>query len=181
MNKASALGLLSLSQRERTKVRDCSRRVLQAPTKSPQLRCRVLPALDGSRNGQRQFLVAPEIPLARDRASRARGNHDPNHPIQAQASEPDNRNPGHRDRSGAVAGICSLRSVDFGDAAKEYARNRSHSCAGNERASLIDSLIIAVCCGKRNCRPLTSILSPPAGRGGAPHHYHSISDSCAPQ
>src|SRR5438270_3839283 len=37
--------LLSLSQRERTKVRDCSTRDLQVPTKSFQGHCRVLPSL----------------------------------------------------------------------------------------------------------------------------------------
>src|SRR5438067_1578694 len=62
------LGLLALFQRERIKVRDYDD--FQAPTKSLQARCRVLPALDGSRSGRRQFLVALEIPLASDRASR---------------------------------------------------------------------------------------------------------------
>ena len=157
--------VLSLSQRERMKVRDCSTRVVQGLTKWLQARCRVLPALDGSRSGRRQFPAQLEIYPVSDRVSRGGGNHDPNHPIRSQASRSDNRNPGCKDRWDAVAGICNLRSVDFGDGARECARNRSRSCGGNDDASLIDSLIRVVSCEKRNYRPLTSILSPIAGRG----------------
>ena len=158
--------LLCLSQRERIKVRDCCEYHLQVPTKSLRGHCRVLPSLDGSRSGRWQFLVSLEIPFASDLASRAGGNHDPSHPIRSQALGRGNRNPRRRDQSGAVAEICSLRSVDFGDVAREYARNRSLSFGGNEDASLIDSLITALSCGKRNYGPLTSVLSPRAGRGG---------------
>ena len=166
MNKLRVIGLLSLSQRERTKVRDCSTHDFQAPTKSPQERYRVPRGFGDSRNGQRQFLVWLEIPFAPDRASRAGVNHDPNHPVRLRVSGRDNRNQGRTDQPGAVAGICNLRSVDFGDVAREYARNRSRSCGGNEDASSINSLITAVSCEKRNYRPLTSILSPITGRGG---------------
>jgi hypothetical protein len=156
--------LLSLFQRERMKVRDCFECDLQAPTRSFQGRYRVLRGLDGSKSGGCQFLIRIEIPLASDRVSRAGGNHDPNHPIRSKASGPGNRNPGHRDQSGAVAGICSLRSVDFGDGAREYVHNRSRFCGGNERSSLIDSLITAVSCEKRNYRP--PHLSPLPASGG---------------
>jgi hypothetical protein len=166
MNKGGVTGLLSLSQRERIKVRDCCECDFQAPTKSPQGRCRVLPALGGSTSGRRQFLVWLEISFVPGRVLQGGGSCGLNHPIRWQASRPDNRNPGRKDRSGVVAGIYNVRSSDFEDDARECARNRSRSYGENEDASLIDSLITAVSCEKRNYRPLTSILSPIAGRGG---------------
>ena len=178
MNKTCLIHLLSLSQRERIKVRDCCECDFQAPTKSPQERYRGPRGFGDSRNRRRQFLAWLEIPFALDRVSRAGGNHDPNHPVRSRVSSSDNRNPGCKDRSDAVAGICNLRSVDFEDGAKEYARNRWRSCGGNEDASLINSLITAVSCEKRNYRLLTSILSPRTGRGGAPLPYGSSLEAC---
>ena len=158
--------LLSLSQRERMKVRDCGLSDFQGPTKSPQERFRVLPGLDDSRSGRRQFLAWLKIPIAPDRAPRAGRSHDQNHPIRSQVSCPDNRSLGCKDRWGAVAGIYKQRTFDFEDVAREYVRNRSRSCGGNERASSTPFLILPVCCEKRNYRPLTSVLSPRTGRGG---------------
>jgi hypothetical protein len=165
-------GLLSLSQRERMKVRDCYECDFQAPTKSLQARYRVPRGFGDSRNGQRQFLVQLEISPVSYRVSRAGGNHAPSHPIRSRASGRGNRNLGRRGQSGAVAGIYKWRTFDFEDVAREYIRNRSRFCGGNGRGLLPDSLITAVSCEKRNYRPLTSILSPRAGRGGAPHYYH---------
>jgi hypothetical protein len=165
-NHAPVSFLLSLSQRERMKVRDCCDGDFQAFPKSTQERYQVLPGLDDSRSGSRQFLVFPKIRLVPDRVSRAGGSCDLNHPIRWQASRPDNRNPGCKDRWDAVAGIYELRTSDFEDGAREYVRNRSRSCGGNEHASLTDSLIMVVSCEKEKYRPLTLILSPQAGRGG---------------
>ena len=178
MNKTCLIRLLSLSQRERIKVRDCCGCDFQAPTKSPQERYRGPRGFGDSRNGRRQFLAWLEIPFALDRVSRAGGNHDPNHPVRSRVSSSDNRNPGCKDRSDAVAGICNLRSVDFEDGAREYARNRSRSSGGNERSPSTLSLLTSRSCEKRNYRPLTSILSPRTGRGGAPLPYGSISQAC---
>jgi hypothetical protein len=158
--------LLSLSQRERTKVRDCCERDSQAPTKSSQGRRRVLHVLGGSRIGRQRFLVWLKIPTESDRASRAGANHDLNHPIRWQASRPDNRNPERKDRWDAVGEIYELRTFDFEDGARECVRNRSRSCGGSGRASLTDSLVTAVSWEKKNYSPLTSILSPQTGRGG---------------
>src|SRR2546430_4784064 len=152
--------LLSLSQRERMKVRDYSAHDFQAPTKSLQERYRVPRGFGDSRNGQRQFLVQLEISPVSYRVSRACGNHTRTHPIRWLASHSDNRNLGCKDRSDAVAGICNLRSVDFEDGAGEYARNRSRSSGGNERSPSTLSLLTSRSCEKRNYRPLTSILSP---------------------
>jgi hypothetical protein len=165
-NRAAVSFLLSLLQRERIKVRDCSPRVLQAPTKWPQERYRVLHVLDGSKSGQWQFLVWLGIPLASHRASRAGGNHDRNHPIRSQASVPDNRNPRRKDRSDAVVGIYKQRTFDFEDGARECVHNLLRFCGGNGGASSKNFLIRAVSWEKRNYRPLTLILSPRAGRGG---------------
>ena len=158
--------LLSLSQRERMEVRDCWDGDFQALPKSTQARYQVLPGLDDSRSGSRKFLVLPKIRLVRYRVSPAGGSCDLNHPVRWQASGPDNRNPRCKDRWDAVGGIYELRTFGFEDGAREYVRKRSRFCGGNERASLTDSLITAVSCEKKKCGPLTSILSPPAGRGG---------------
>jgi len=167
MNKNCVIGLLSLSQRERPKGRDCHD--FQAPAKSHQERCRVLREPDDSKNGLWQSLVQTEIFLGFDHVSHVPENHDPSRRVRSRVSTPGNTNPRRKDQAGAVAGIYRPRTFDFEDVARECARNQSRSCGGNERASLTDSLIIAVSCEKRNCRPLTSILSPQAGRGGAPH------------
>ncbi len=161
--------LLSLSQRERMKVRDCSTRIAPRLTKWLQGRCRVLPALDDSRSGRRQFLVWLEIPHAPDRASRAGGNHGPNHPTRSRVSRSDNRSPGRKDRRGAVAGIYEQRTFDFGDGARECVRNRLPSCGDIAHESLVGCLELAIDCEKIIAHPLTSILSPQTGRGGRQH------------
>jgi len=167
-NRAPVSFLLSLLQREKIKVRDCSPRVLvlQASTKWPQERYRVLHVLDGSKSGQWQFLVWLEIPLASNRAPRAGGNHDLNHPIRSQASAPDNGNPRRKDRSDAVVGIYKQRTFDFEDDAKECVHNLLRSYGENARESLEHSLRRHHRLREEKFTPLTSILSPRAGRGG---------------
>ena len=169
MNKNCVTRLLSLSQRERIKVRDCSARVLQAPTKWPQERYRVPPEFDDSRTEQRQSVVSLRISCVPDRAPRGCGIRGPNHPIRWQASRPDNRNPRYMDRSDAAAGIYTPRTFDFEDGARECVHNRLRSYEENARESLEHCLRLAIDCEKRNCVPLTSILSLPAGSGGRQH------------
>jgi hypothetical protein len=170
MSKRRFMILLSLSQRERIEVRDWSPRVFLALTKSPGGRCRVLPGLDDSRIESRQFLVWPEIPLACGHAFREDDSRGLNRQVRWQVSGPDNRNPRCKDRWDAAAEICSVRSFDFEDDAREYVRNRSPFSGGNGRESLGECLAMPISQVKRNRPPLTSILSPQRGRGGLRMH-----------
>jgi hypothetical protein len=140
MNKLCPTRLLSLSQRERIEVRDCSGRVVRGLTKWPGERYRVLPGPDDSKSERRRSLVWLGIPLAVGRVLPGPCSHGLNRPIRWQASGPGNRNPGCTDRSGVVAGIYRLRSFDFEDVARECARNRSPSYGENGRESLGDYL-----------------------------------------
>jgi hypothetical protein len=157
--------LLSLSQRERMKVRDCCERDLQAPTKSLQARYPVPRGFGDSKNEQQQFLVALEISLVSYRASRVGKNHVPSHPIRSRVSEPGNKSPGHRDRLGAVAEIYKLRTFDFEDGARESVRNRSPSCGDNAHESFVGCLKLAIDCEKIIAYP--SPQSSPRLRGEA--------------
>ena len=162
MIKSHVTSLLSLFQRERIQVRDYSGYVFRALTKWLGERYRVLRELDDSRSELRQFLVWPEILLVPGRVFRGGGSHGLNHPIRWHASRPDNKNPGRKGRSGAVAGICNVRSFDFEDGARGCVRSRSRVCGDSRRESLGDCLTTAIFYEKRNC-PLTSILSPQIG------------------
>ena len=139
---------LSPSQRERTEVRNCSGHIFQWPTKSPEEHYRVLAGPDGSRIESQQFLSWPRIVLVSGRISRGADNRGPNHPIQWQVSESDNRNPECTNRSDAGAGICNRRGFDFEDDAREYVRNPSRSCGDNVPDSLGHGLTIAFFCEK---------------------------------
>ena len=131
MNKRPARVRLSLSQRERIEVRDCSESVPQAPAKLPGGRYRFLPEFDDSKSGSRQYLRSPEIPLVHDPAFCEDDSHGPNHPTRLRVSRPDNRNPECKDRWDAAAGICNGQSFDFEDVAKECARNQWRFCGGS--------------------------------------------------
>jgi hypothetical protein len=167
MTKRCLIKRLSLSQRERMEVRDCSRRVFQALTKLPGERYRVLPGPDDSKSERRQCLVSPKIPLVPGRVFCEGDNHGLNHPVRQQASRPDNRNPGCKRRWDAVVEICTVRSFDSADDAREYVRSRSRFCGGNGRESLAGDLVVGIACEKTKREPLTSILSPQPGRGGS--------------
>jgi hypothetical protein len=169
MNKTCLIGLLSLLQRERIKVRDYSAHDFPVPTKSFQARCRVPRELDDSRNGQRQFLVQLEISRVSYRGSRAGGNRAPTHPTRSRASRPDNRNPGRRDRWDVVAGIYKPQTFDFEDVAREYLRNRSRFCANTGRGSSTLYLILSISSEKNNRRP--SPQSSPRTRGEEDSSY----------
>jgi hypothetical protein len=138
MIKSRLINRLSLSQRERMEVRDCSKRVFQALTKSPGERYRVLPGPDDSKSERRQSLVSLEIRLVPGRVFREGDNHGLNHPVRQQALRPDNRNPGCKRRWDAVAEICTVRSFDSADGAREHVRSRSRFCGDSGRESLAD-------------------------------------------
>jgi len=162
MIKSHVTSLLSLSQRERIEVRDYSGNAFQALTKWPEERYRVLHGLDDSRSELRQFPVWPEIPLVPGRVFHGGGSHGLNHPIRWQVSGPDNKNPGRKARSGAVVGICSVRSFDFEDVARGSVHSRSRVCGDNGRESLGDCLTTAIFSEKRN-RPPPHLNPLPAG------------------
>jgi hypothetical protein len=147
-------------------VRNCSGRIFQWPAKSPEERCRALGGPDGSRIESQQFLSRPRIVLVSGRVSRGADNCGPNHLIQWQVSEPDNRNPKCTNRLDAGAGICNRRGFDFEDAAREYVRSRSRSCGDNVRESLRHDLTIAISYEKGNQCPSPQSSPPQAGRGG---------------
>jgi hypothetical protein len=136
MDKSLFFSRLSLSQRERIEVRDCSGGNFQWQTKSPEERYRALRGSDGSRIERGRFPAWPKIDLASGRAFPGADNHGPNHPVRWQVSEPDNRNRGRTNRLDAAAGICNRRSFDFEDDAREYVRSRSHFCGDNGPDSL---------------------------------------------
>ena len=171
MTKYRAFFHLSLSQRERMEVRDCSESVPQATTKLPEERYRVLPELDDSRSEQRQCLLWPKIPLVHDPAFCEDDSHGPNHPTRLRVSRPDNRNPECTGRWDAAAGICNGQSFDFEDVAKECVRSPSRFCGDNGGGTLSECLANAVLLRRRIKIPLTSTLSPKSGRGGIQQLY----------
>src|SRR2546427_529260 len=85
--------LLSLSQRERTKVRDYWWSVVRALAKWPQEHCQVLREPDDSKSEPRRSLVRPKISLGSDRVSRASESHGLSRLIRLRVSRPGNRNP----------------------------------------------------------------------------------------
>ena len=156
---------LSLSQRERIKVRDSSGSVLPRQSKSPEGRYRALPGPDDSRSEAWRFLFRQEIRFVPDRMLREGDSHDLNHPTQSQALEPGSKSPTRSDRLGAAAEIYIPRSFDFEDGAIECVRSLWRFCGGNEHESREGRSSIAVFSEKINRSPLTLILSPQAGRG----------------
>jgi hypothetical protein len=166
MTKHRAFFRLSLSQRERIEVRDCSESVPQALTKLPPERYRVLPEFDDSKNAPQRCLVRPETPLVRDRVFRAGSSHDLNHRARLRVLWPDNKNPECKDRWDAAAGICNGQTFDFEDGAKECVRSPSRFCGDSGGGTLSECLANAVLLRRRIKIPLTSILSPESGRGG---------------
>jgi len=156
---------LSLSQRERIKVRDSSGSVLPRQSKSPEGRYQVLREPDDSKNERRQFRFCSEIAPAPDRMLREGDSHDLSHPTRQQVSQPDNKNLLHNDRWDAGVEIYNARNFDFEDGAIECVRSLWRFCGGNEHESLGERSSIAVFSEKINRLPLTLILSPQTGRG----------------
>jgi hypothetical protein len=166
MTRSRAVVRLSLSQRERIEVRDCSASVSRGPTKWPAERYQVLPGPGDSKSARWRFPVGPEISLLPDRVFHYSGSRGLHHQVRRQASRPDNKNPRCKDRQDAVAEICNGRSFGSEDGAKECVRSRSRSCEDNWGGTLRDCLVGAILSEKGNRLPLTSILSPRPGRGG---------------
>jgi hypothetical protein len=141
---------LSLSQRERIKVRDCGFRAAREPTRLFPGRCPARRESDDSRNAGREFLCRPETFPVPDRMFLGRDSRDRHHPIRSLASMPDNKNPERRDELDVAGGICNDRSYDSGDAATRCVRIQSHSSVDDEPASLRDDLTSPPVSGKNN-------------------------------
>ena len=168
MNRRCVMFHLSLSQRERTKVRDLLASVFPRQSKLPEEHYRVLPESDDSKNERRQFRFCSEIHLVLDRELRLTDSHGLNHPTRSQVLGRDSRSPTRSDRLGAAAEIYSARNFDFEDGATVCVHSLWRFCGGSEHESLGGRSSIAVFSEKVNRSPLTLILSPQAGRGESP-------------
>jgi len=146
-------------------VRDLGRFALRAQTILLAAHCRVLRELDDSKIGRLQFLCSRGTSLAFDLASAHHGSYVRRHPVRSRASQSDSRNRVCKDQSGVADGIYSPRSCGSADVAKEFAQVRLPSFATRERDSRRLTLLAKSTSEKADENPLTSILSPEAGRG----------------
>jgi len=125
---------LSLSQRERIKVRDYFLRVSQSRPKSQLEHCPILHESGDSRIGRSEFRGSQELisyaiaPLTTPISVR-------HHRIRGRVSRRGNRNPECRSQEGAADEICNPRNFDCASAAKERVPIWSGACAGNEHDS----------------------------------------------
>lgn len=164
---------LSLSERERIKVRDFPRLALRSRTKSSEGRRPNSPALHrsksevfGFRPGQKIALVlGPCDGVARKRARSRR--------VPQRAALPRSKNPGCIVRPDAGAGIYYLKERDYVDGAKVCARMASSFCAKSERDSSQSGILIFSTRGEALLLPLTLILSPAAEERRVPRQHAS--------
>ena len=156
---------LSLSQRERIKVRDCFRSVPRARSKSLLARYRVLHELGDSKIEGPRCRGEREILSARDRVSGRLDDHVLHRPAQLPALPRHNKNRGHKDEADAAAGICSPQSYGFVGVAKEHVPIWSGAFVANERGSR-RYLRLGQFFGKVELTPHLSPLPLSKGRGG---------------
>jgi len=84
-------------------------------------------------------------------------------------------------RKDAGAEICKSQNFGFVNAAKEFAQGRLLRCIAVGQGSKQSNLLVISCLRKeqttdeRNRSPLTSILSPRAGRGGTAYQRSTVS------
>ena len=116
---------LSLSQRERMKVRDCFSVAPRVRTRLFARRYRVLCEPDDSRIATRRLHGEPGIPSVFDREFGLRGSYVHRRPIRWPALRSDNRNPKRNRRTGVGGEICSLRSFGSLSVAKESVQVQS--------------------------------------------------------
>jgi hypothetical protein len=156
---------LSLSERERIKVRDCFRRVARARSKSLLAHYRVPHELGDSKIGGPRCRGEREILPARDRVSGQLDNYVLRRLAQLPALPPHNKNRGHKDEADAAAGICSPQNCGFVGVAKEHVPIWSGAFVANERGSrrhLRRTLLF----GKAELTPHLNPLPLRKGRGG---------------
>jgi len=155
---------LSLSERERIKVRDCFRRVSPARSKSLVARYRVPHELGDSKIGQPRCRGEREILPARDPVSGRLDNYVLHRLAQLPALPPHNKNRGHKDQAGTAAGICSPQNCDSVGVAKEHVpiwSDASEPTSASQRY-LRRTLLF----GKAELTPHLNPLPLSKGRGG---------------
>jgi hypothetical protein len=163
---------LSLSKRERMKVRDCLQCVFGAPTKLLPKHCPILHEFGDSRTGVPEFHTVQKTDLASDRAFDRFDSCVRHHRVQRQVLRKDSRNRVRKDPAGAVVEICNQQNFGFSSVAKERVQVSSHSYGDNWLGSREGNCICVRPWPKAKLftvhphRPLTSILSPKSGRGG---------------
>jgi hypothetical protein len=171
ITRAAAIRL-SLSQRERMKVRDCFCGVPPKQAKLLAERCRVLCESGDSKIAVRQFRGAQGTRHGHDRALDWFCNCVRRHLARSPTSRQGNRNRVRKNRADAGGETCNLRSSGSADVAKECTRIQLRSFEANERGaqrtqfrsnsfSQGGNLLVSP-----SHQPLTSILSPQPGRGG---------------
>jgi hypothetical protein len=156
---------LSLSERERIKVRDSFQRVPRARSKSLLARYRVPHELGDSKIGGPRCRGEREILPARDRASDRLDNYVLHRLARLPTLPPHNKNRGHKDQADAAAGICSPQNCGSVSVAKEHVPIWSDASVANERGSrryLRHTLLF----GKAGLTPHLTPLPLSKGRGG---------------
>jgi hypothetical protein len=126
---------LSLSQRERTEVRDHSRHASRALTISPLERYPILDESDDSRIAAPRFRDEREILLAHDRVSIRPGSYDRRHPARSPALQQGSRSRVCKARADAADEICNLQNSDSAGGARACVPTSLDACADNERDS----------------------------------------------
>jgi hypothetical protein len=127
---------------------------------------RALDEPDDSKIAKQRLHGGLGIPTAFDREFGLHGSYARRRPTRWLALRSDNRNPRRNHRTDVGGEICSPRNFGSVSVAKEYVRAQSPSFAAIERDPR--RLILTVNASSENGfrMPLTSILSPLAGRGG---------------
>ena len=148
------------------KVRDCFSVAPRVRTRLLATRCRALDEPDDSRIATQQVHGGPGIPTAFDREFGLHGSYARRRPTRWLALRSDNRNPRRNHRTDVGGEICSPRNFGSVSVAKEYVRAQSPSFAAIKRDPRRLILTVNASSEKGFRMPLTSILSPLAGRGG---------------
>jgi hypothetical protein len=126
---------LSLSQRERIKVRDCFRNAAPARTKSHPELYRVLPGADDSRTAERRFRDWRELSFAPHRALPGQCSYARFHQARSRDEPQGNRNLKRSNQSDVGVGTCGLRTSVFEHDATRSFHNASDSYVGSELES----------------------------------------------
>jgi len=124
---------LSLSQRERMKVRDCFSVAPRVRTRLLATRCRAPGEPDDSRIATQPLHGEPGIPIASGREFRLHDSYVHRHPIRWPALRWDNRIPKRNRRTDVGDEICSLRNFGSVSVAKERVQAQLPSFAALER------------------------------------------------
>lgn len=164
---------LSLSERERIKVRDSFGRVPRARGKSLSARYRVPHELGDSKIGRSRCRDEREILPARHRVSGRLDNYVLRRLAQLPALPPHNKNRGRKDEADAAAGIYSPQNCGSVGVAKEHVPIWSGAFVANEPGSR-RHLRRTPHFGKAELTPHLNPLPLSKGRGGASHDQPRI-------